>query len=168
MNGNINRQSWRQLTQTLVNLYHNQIIHQQLAESVITNASQIIISQHIINVPDIPAKLNLWYNWRLQSPAKCLLCLEICVRGLPPINVQFQHLNENPLAQTIFNLHQQTQWPCCISSKNSTCILHQNDPLTENGQNIGGRTRGALGASAPTKFIIAHRNLVFHNRNISC
>jgi len=121
MNGNINRQSWRQPTQTLVNLYHNQILHQQLAESVIANASQIIIPQHIINVPDIPAKLNLWYNWGLQSSAKCLSCLEICVRGLPPINVQFQHLNENPLdlAQTIFNLHQQTQWPCRISSKNS-------------------------------------------------
>jgi len=33
---------------------------------------------------------------------------------------------------------------------------------------IGGGTRGALGASAPAKFIIAHRNLVFHNRNMSC
>ena len=30
---------------------------------------------------------------------------------------------------------------------------------------IDGRTRGAL---APTKFISAHRNLVFHNRNVSC
>ena len=33
---------------------------------------------------------------------------------------------------------------------------------------IGGGTRGALGALAPTKFVNAHRNLVFHNRNVSC
>ena len=32
---------------------------------------------------------------------------------------------------------------------------------------IGGGTRGALGAVAPTKFVSAHRNLVFHNRNVS-
>jgi len=39
------------------------------------------------------------------------------------------------------------------------------------GSSIGGGTRGALGAlgaSAPTKFLSAHRNLVFHNRNVSC
>ena len=33
---------------------------------------------------------------------------------------------------------------------------------------IGGGIRGALGALAPTKFVSAHRNLVFHNRNVSC
>ena len=33
---------------------------------------------------------------------------------------------------------------------------------------IGGGTRGALGALAPTKCISAHNNLVFHNRNMSC
>ena len=32
----------------------------------------------------------------------------------------------------------------------------------------GGGTRGALGALAPTKFVSAHRNLVFYNRNMSC
>lgn len=34
---------------------------------------------------------------------------------------------------------------------------------------ISSRTRGALGASGPTKFISAraHRNLVFHHRNVS-
>ena len=30
------------------------------------------------------------------------------------------------------------------------------------------RNQGALGALAPTKFVSAHRNLVFHNRNVSC
>ena len=29
-----------------------------------------------------------------------------------------------------------------------------------------GGTRGALQALSPTKFVSAHRNLVFHNRNI--
>ena len=33
---------------------------------------------------------------------------------------------------------------------------------------IGGRIRGALGACAPTKFINAHRSLVFHNRKVPC
>jgi len=33
---------------------------------------------------------------------------------------------------------------------------------------IGGGTKGALGTSAPTKFISAHRNLVFHNINVPC
>ena len=30
------------------------------------------------------------------------------------------------------------------------------------------RNQGALGALAPTKFTNAHRNLAFHNRNVSC
>ena len=33
---------------------------------------------------------------------------------------------------------------------------------------IGGGTRGALGAFAPTKFVSPHKNLVFYNRNVSC
>ena len=32
---------------------------------------------------------------------------------------------------------------------------------------IGGGTRGALGALTPTKFVSAHRNLVFNNRKVS-
>ena len=35
-------------------------------------------------------------------------------------------------------------------------------------QFIGGGTRGALGALAPTKFVSARKKLVFHNRNLSC
>jgi len=35
-------------------------------------------------------------------------------------------------------------------------------------QSIGGGTRGALGESVPTKFVSAHMNLLFHNKNVSC
>ena len=35
-------------------------------------------------------------------------------------------------------------------------------------QSTGGGTRGTLGALVPTTFTNAHRNLVFHNRNVSC
>ena len=33
---------------------------------------------------------------------------------------------------------------------------------------MGGGTRGALGTLTPTKFVSAHRNLIFLNRNVSC
>jgi len=57
----------RKLTQTLVNYHHSQIVNQeQLAESVITNASHIIIPEHITNVPDIPVKI--------ESAIQGLLC----------------------------------------------------------------------------------------------
>ena len=48
----------RQLTKTLVQYHHGQIAHQeQLSETVITNASQMIIPEHIVNVPDIPERI---------------------------------------------------------------------------------------------------------------
>ena len=47
-------------------------------------------------------------------------------------------------------------------------IKHDNCDDSRTCCHIGGGTRGALGASAPTKFISAHRNLDFHNRNVSC
>ena len=33
---------------------------------------------------------------------------------------------------------------------------------------VGGGIKGALGVLTPTKFVSAHRNLVFHNRDVSC
>ena len=57
----------QKLTQKLVNYHHSQIVHkEQLAESVITNASQLIIPEYIVNVPDIPVKI--------ESATQDLLC----------------------------------------------------------------------------------------------
>ena len=45
----------KQLTLALVNYHHSQIVHhEQHAASVISNASHIIIPEHITNVPEIP------------------------------------------------------------------------------------------------------------------
>ena len=45
----------KQLTQTLAKYHHSQIVHhEQLDESVITDASHLIIPEHITNKPDIP------------------------------------------------------------------------------------------------------------------
>ena len=42
----------------LTKYHHDQIVHQeQLAEGVITDASQLIIPEHIMNVPDIPVQI---------------------------------------------------------------------------------------------------------------
>ena len=57
----------QKLTQTLVNYHHSQIVHkEQLAESVITNVSQPIIPEYIVNVPDILVKI--------KSAIQDLLC----------------------------------------------------------------------------------------------
>ena len=57
----------RNLTQTLAKFHHDQIVHQeQLAEGVITDASHLIIPEHILNVPDIPAQI--------ESTIQGLLC----------------------------------------------------------------------------------------------
>ena len=47
--------------------HHDQIVHQeQLAEGVITGASHLIVPEHILNVPDIPAQI--------ESTIQGLLC----------------------------------------------------------------------------------------------
>ena len=48
----------KNLTQTLAKFHHDQIVHQeQLAEGVITDASHLIMPEHILNVPDIPVQI---------------------------------------------------------------------------------------------------------------
>ena len=48
----------KNLTQMLAKYHHDKIVHQeQLAEGVITDASQLIIPQHILNVLDIPVQI---------------------------------------------------------------------------------------------------------------
>lgn len=64
---NIIRECSMKLTQTLVNYHHDQIIRkEQLAESVITEATQIILPEYITSVPDIPT--------RIESSIQSLLC----------------------------------------------------------------------------------------------
>ena len=48
----------RKLTKALVNFHHSKIVRQeQLAEKVVFDASQLIIPEHITDVPDIPSKI---------------------------------------------------------------------------------------------------------------
>ena len=63
----------RNLTQTLAKFHYDQIVHQeQVAEGVITDVSHLIIPEHILNVPDIPAQI--------ESTIQGLLCKS----SLPP------------------------------------------------------------------------------------
>ena len=48
----------KHVTQMLAKYHHDQIVyHEQLAEGVITDASQLIIPDHITNVPVIPVQV---------------------------------------------------------------------------------------------------------------
>ena len=77
----------KQLTQTLAKYYHSQIVHhEQLAESVITDASHLIIPEHITNIPDIPVQIESTIQGLLCESS--LLSSSLCKRvqkGKPPI-----------------------------------------------------------------------------------
>ena len=89
----------RKLTQLLVKYHHSQIARQeQLAESVITDASHIIIPEHITNVPDIPVMI--------ESSIQDVLCESSLMsrslrkrasKGKTPINNKRPKITPTPL-----------------------------------------------------------------------